>query len=145
MRIDYLDYHMGAAVQTTELRAIVEKLAKEYHVGISRYFGERDAGGVYNAPIETKTDTLMHIANALTPGTRWLLVFHIGLETPEMDALIDMNSFGLPDVSKHRSAERKAVLSDRFQNVIRSRKIQLRSYHDIIKESGLENMRRPEQ
>ena len=145
LRFDYLDYHMGAAVQTIELRAVVEKLAKEYHVGISRYFGERGADGVYNAPIATKTDTLMHIVNSLTPGVRWLFVFHIGLETPEMDALIDMNSFGLPDVSKQRNAERKSVLSERFQKAIHSEKIQLRSYHDIITESGLESMRRPEQ
>jgi hypothetical protein len=145
LRIDYLDYHMGAAVQTPELRSLVEKLANEYHLGISRYFGERDAGGVYNAPIERKTDTLMHITNSLTPGVRWLFVFHIGLETPEMDALVDMNSFGLSNVSKYRNAERKAVLSERFQNAIRLRKIQLRSYYDVIKETGLENMRRPEQ
>ena len=30
LKIDYLDYHMGAAVQTPETRAIVEKLAAEY-------------------------------------------------------------------------------------------------------------------
>ena len=145
LRIDYLDYHMGAAVQTPEMRALVEKLAKEYHVGISRYFGERGADGVYNAPIEGKSDTLMRIVNSLTPGVRWLFVFHIGLETPEMDALVDMNSFGLPNVSKHRNAERKAVLSERFQSAIHSGKIQLRSYYDVIKESGVESMRRPEQ
>lgn len=30
LRIDYLDYHMGAAVTTLELRMVVEKLAKEF-------------------------------------------------------------------------------------------------------------------
>ncbi|MBK8953686.1 MAG: ChbG/HpnK family deacetylase [Chitinophagaceae bacterium] len=33
LKIDYLDYHMGAAVQTPETRAIVEKLAAEYKLG----------------------------------------------------------------------------------------------------------------
>ena len=36
LKIDYLDYHMSAAVQTPETRAIVEKLAAEYHLAISR-------------------------------------------------------------------------------------------------------------
>ena len=40
LKIDYLDYHMGAAVQTLETRAIVEKLAAEYNLGISRYYDE---------------------------------------------------------------------------------------------------------
>ena len=144
LRIDYVDYHMGAAVQTPEFRAIVEKLAKEFHVGISRYFDERDAEGVYNAPIASKVDTLVKITRSLAQNVRWLLVFHIGDETPEMDALVDMNSFGLPTVSKHRSAERKAVLSEAFQSLIKSRNIRLKSYHDVIIEVGLENMHRPE-
>ena len=143
LRIDYVDYHMGAAVQTLELRSLVERLAAEYHVGISRYFGERDTGNVYSAPFESKTDTLVKVTEGLIPGVRWLLVFHIGLETPEMDALVDMNSFGLPNVSKYRNAERKAVLSERFQNVLRKRNIQLRSYYDVIGEEGLEKMKRP--
>ena len=144
LRIDYVDYHMGAAVQTLEFRAIVEKLAKEYHLGISRYFDERDAAGVYSAPIASKGDTLVKITRALAPNVRWLFVFHIGDETPEMDALVDMNSFGLPTVSKHRSAERKAVLSEAFQSLIKSRNIRLKSYYDVISEVGLENMHRPE-
>ena len=34
IRIDYLDYHMGAAVQTTELRKLVESLAEEFILGM---------------------------------------------------------------------------------------------------------------
>lgn len=143
LRIDYVDYHMGAAVQTPELRSLVEKLAGEYRIGISRYFGERDTGHVYNAPYASKTDTLMSVVQSLVPGVRWLLVFHVGQETPEMDALVDMNTFGLPDVSKHRNAERKAVLSERFLEMLQARKIQLRSYRDIIVHDGLDKMRRP--
>ena len=45
LKIDYLDYHMGAAMQTLETRAIVEKLAAEFNVAISRYDGEVDVEG----------------------------------------------------------------------------------------------------
>ncbi len=40
LRIDYVDYHMGTAVATPELRAVVERIANKYGLGISRYFGE---------------------------------------------------------------------------------------------------------
>ena len=33
LKISYLDYHMGTAVDKPELRKIVEKLAKEYGLG----------------------------------------------------------------------------------------------------------------
>src|SRR3972149_1232551 len=42
LQVSYLDYHMGTAVDKPELRKIVEKLAAEYKLGISRYFGEID-------------------------------------------------------------------------------------------------------
>ncbi len=145
LKIDYVDYHMGAAVQTPELRAVVEELAGEYHLGISRYFGERDADGVYAAPIESKIDTLMHIARSLAPNGIWLFVFHIGEETPEMDALVDMNSFGPKMMSKQRNAELKAALSEPFQDFLKSKRVRVRSYRDIIMEVGLEHMQRPQE
>src|ERR687888_1005023 len=38
LKIDYVDYHMGTAVATPELRAVVERVAEKFGVGISRYF-----------------------------------------------------------------------------------------------------------
>jgi predicted glycoside hydrolase/deacetylase ChbG (UPF0249 family) len=40
LKIDYVDFHMGTAAATPELRAIVERLAKKHGLGISYYFGE---------------------------------------------------------------------------------------------------------
>jgi chitin disaccharide deacetylase len=40
LKVSYLDYHMGTAVDNMEMRKIVEKLAAEYNLAISRYFGE---------------------------------------------------------------------------------------------------------
>src|SRR5919197_2733237 len=36
LKIDYVDYHMGTAVATPELRAVVERVAEKFGVGISR-------------------------------------------------------------------------------------------------------------
>ncbi|PWT90352.1 MAG: hypothetical protein C5B54_07305, partial [Acidobacteria bacterium] len=39
LKIDYVDYHMLTAVSKEDLRKVVEKLAKKYQLGMSRYFG----------------------------------------------------------------------------------------------------------
>ena len=143
LRIDYLDYHMGAAVSTPELRSLVEALAAEYGLAISRYFGETDVEGLYATPPASKTDTLVMLVRNLQPGPTRLLVFHIGIETPEMDALVDLNSFGLPEMSKHRHAELNALLSPEFHQVLKQKIVRLITYRDLIQSVGLKNMKRP--
>jgi len=103
----------------------VEVLAKEYGLGISRYFGEMDVEGVYSAPVGNKIDTLLMRTNSLSHAAINLMVFHIGLQTPEMDALEDMNSFGLREMSKHREAEFKSLTSSRFRDLIQAKHIRL--------------------
>ncbi len=144
LRFDYVDYHMGTAVETPELRALVERLAHEHGLAISRYFGEEDVEGVYRAPIKSKTDTLVMRVRALVPGRIHLFVFHTGLDTPEMDALVDMNSFGLAEVGAHRNAEREALLSPEFRAALRERNVKLVTYRDLIKQVGLDKMKRPD-
>ena len=144
LKPDYVDYHMGAAVGTPELRAIVEKLAAEFGLGISRYFGERYETGVYDAPVPDKTDTLVALVNRLTRGERHLLVFHVGVETPELNALTDQNTTGLPNMGQHRNAERGALLSERFRSALRENCIRLLTYRDLLRLDGPRGMKRPE-
>src|SRR5678816_1617787 len=84
LKIDYLDYHMGAAVQTQETRAIVEKLAAEYKLAISRYYNEDYIEGWYFTPMANKLDTMMMKLRTLQPGETKLFVIHVGLDSPEM-------------------------------------------------------------
>jgi len=143
LKIDYLDYHMGAAVQTPETRAIVEKLAGEYKLGISRYYGEVDVEGGYSAPVANKLDTLTAKMKALQPGGVKLLVFHIGLDNPEMSAMEDLNTFGLKEMSKHRQAELKALISPQFLQLLQGKSYRLINYKMLNEEKGLESMKRP--
>ena len=41
LKIDYVDYHMGTAVEFPEFREIVERLAHEYSLGMMGYFGDQ--------------------------------------------------------------------------------------------------------
>jgi predicted glycoside hydrolase/deacetylase ChbG (UPF0249 family) len=141
IRIDYLDYHMGAAVQTEELRKLVETLAKEYHLGMSGYFNEIYSSVTYGATLGSKSDSLLEHIQNLGPGVN-LQVVHTGLQNPEMNALEDMNEFGLSEMSKNREEELKSILSPKLREIVKEKNIKLITYQDLIKIIGLENTQR---
>jgi uncharacterized lipoprotein YddW (UPF0748 family)/predicted glycoside hydrolase/deacetylase ChbG (UPF0249 family) len=143
LRIDYLDYHMGTAVQTEELRVLVEGLAKDYGLGMSGYFGEIYSNITYNAAIGDKTDSLLkHIKN-LEPGIN-MQVLHVGFDTPEMQALEDLNSFGLINMSSHRREELRSLLDPEIPTILSKNGIIPITYKELIEIMGLESMKRPE-
>ena len=144
LKIDYLDHHMGAAVQTPETRAILEKLAAEYKVSISRYYDEVAVDGWYFAAPENKDDSILLKLKTLQPGGTKLFVMHIGLETSEMNAMEDANPWGPKDMSKHRFSELNALLSAEFLQLLKNPKYRLVNYRMMNEEKGLEKMRRPE-
>lgn len=143
IKISYVDYHMGTAVEKPEHRAIVEKLAKEYRLGISRYFGEQDIESMYSIDIDKKKDFLLDLSKNIKSGQVNLLVCHIGKDYPELQAMIDMNAFGLPEMSKHREAELNALVFAKQQNIFESKGIKLINYSDLINEIGLDSMKSP--
>src|SRR5947199_25907 len=40
VKVDYVDYHMGTVTRYPEFRDVAERLAREYGLGMSEYFGE---------------------------------------------------------------------------------------------------------
>ena len=143
IRIDYVDYHMGAAVQTAETRAIVEKLAAEYGLAISRWFGENGNSDTYSAPLGTKTQALIDRVQLLSAEAVNLQVFHIAPEWSDMNTMTDLNTFGLPDMAVHRHEELQAILSEEFREAIAARGIRLITYWDLVRERGLGSMVKP--
>ena len=144
LKIDYLDYHMGAAVQNLDTRKVVEKLAAEYKLTISRYYGEEDTDIGYFASPEHKTDTLLARTKTMKEGGIKLFVFHVGMDTPELAAMEDLNPFGPKEMSKHRNAEMNALLSKPFQEFVNDAKHRLVNYKILVQEKGLTAMQRPD-
>jgi len=143
LRIDYLDYHMLTAVSTPELRAIVERLADEYSFGLSRYFGEASVS-IWDANPEDKLSSLLDHVHDAQPGLN-LLVIHLGMETPEMSAMVDLNNESDPyRVAIHRQAELDAITSPAFRAAIEGAGIELLTYKNIVRELGLDSMHPPE-
>jgi predicted glycoside hydrolase/deacetylase ChbG (UPF0249 family) len=143
LKIDYVDYHMGTAVRTPETRAIVERLAREYGLGMSEYFGETRGNPQYAAAPNAKGDSLAALVARLHPGFN-LLVTHVGIDGPELGALVDMNSESpLADMSKHRQGELDAITSPRFKSSLTDRSVSLVTYRQVIEMQGLKSMHPP--
>jgi predicted glycoside hydrolase/deacetylase ChbG (UPF0249 family) len=142
VRISYVDYHMGAAVSTREFQEVVEKLAREYELGISQYFGETYAPNVYREPPEQKLDAAIKIVDEMTEPKLYLFVAHPGLNTPEMAAMTDLNKTGLEHMAKHRQAVTDLLCDPRFKAAIEQQGLRLVNYNDL-KATGLDRMKRP--
>jgi hypothetical protein len=148
LKIDYVDYHMGTAVSTPELRQVVERVAEKYGLGISRYFGE-SYGTLFDTPVAEKRRDLLARAGKLAPGTLNLLVVHTAEYTPEIAVLVDMNNAaqnsngGEPQMARHRQAELAALLSPEFARLRNSGRVTLTTYRDVIAKRGRSAMQRP--
>ena len=143
LKIDYVDYHMGAAVSSPEFRALTERLAKEYGLGMSQYFGETRGNPQYDAPPPYKADSLVAMIARLNPGVN-LVVTHLGIDNAELGALVDMNTDGaLPDMSKNRQGELDAITSQRVRDALKARDVRLITYRQLIAMKGLGSMHRP--
>jgi chitin disaccharide deacetylase len=144
LKIDYVDYHMGTAVRYPEFREITERLAKEFGLGMSQYFGETRNDPQYLAAPPNKTDSLLAMVQRLHPRYN-LVVTHVGIDDSELGALLDMNKDGaLPEMSKNRQGELDALTSQRFRDALAARNVRLLTYRQLIAIQGLQSMRRPE-
>ena len=143
LKIDYVDYHMGTAVRYREFRELTERLAREYGLGMSGYFGETIDNPQYWAPPPSKADSLVALIDRLQPGVN-VVITHVGIDDPELAALEDMNTDQpLPDMSKNRQGELDALTSDRFTGAVKARNVVLTTYRELIAKQGLKAMRRP--
>ena len=148
LRIDYVDYLMGTAVATPALRAVVERVAEKYGLGISRYFGE-SYHTMFDTPVAEKRRAFAAHLAGLAPGSLNLVVVHAARATPEMEALVDMNNAaqntarGEPLVARHRQAELDMLLSPEFARLRGSGRVALTRYREVIATRGRASMRRP--
>jgi len=143
VKVDYVDYHMGTVTRYPEFRDVAERLAREYGLGMSEYFGETMNDPQYRAPPATKVDSLVALIDRLQPGVH-VVVTHVGLDDPELGALLDMNTDEpLSDMSKNRQGELDALTSQRFTGALKARNVVLITYRELIAKHGLTAMRRP--
>ena len=137
LSISYIDCHMGTAISTLEFQHEMEQITKEYHIGISRYFGEQEVP-IYAAAPEQKLSQALKNLETMTNGGLYLLVCHVGTDDAEMQAMT--TSFGLKNMSKYRQAEADVLCSPEYKDALQSRGIQLVGYQTVLDK---EKMSRP--
>ncbi|MSU59265.1 MAG: ChbG/HpnK family deacetylase [Pedosphaera sp.] len=140
LKISYIDNHMSTAISTLEFQQEMEKIAREYQIGISRYFGEREVPNVYDVVPEEKLSRALKNLDTVTNGGLYLLVCHVGTDDAEMQAMTDLNSFGLKSMSKHRQAEADVLCSPDYKAALQAKGIRLVGYREVV-ERG--KMKRP--
>jgi predicted glycoside hydrolase/deacetylase ChbG (UPF0249 family) len=143
LKITYVDAHMGMAEGTPQLREVEERVAKKYGLGISTYFAE-SYYTLWGVPVASKkSELLAHLANARRDSVN-LIEVHVAERTPEMEVIFDMNaaSQNAPGagVVDHRKAELETMLSPELAEMVRSGKIRLVTYQQLVARSV---MRRP--
>lgn len=128
--VAYVDYHMGTAVSRPEFRKIVEKIAREHQLPVSRYYGEEDTPTIYHEPPREKTKRLVEILEELKPGF-WLFVCHPGLDSIEMQGMSAVNPASLQNIAANRGAVTRALTCPAVKRMIQRRQIELLGYRDI--------------
>ena len=146
LKISFIDAHMGMAWATPQLREVTERVAKKYGLGISTYFGE-SYFTLWGEPVAAKKSALLaHLAKA-PRDTVSLIEVHVAERTPEMEAIFDMNASAqnAPDagVVAHRNAELHTMLSPELADLVRTGKIRLVTYQQLVSRAGLAGMKRP--
>ena len=127
-QLSHITSHMGTAVATPELRALVERLAQEYQLPLEAS-GVRHLGGWSGAErsAEEKTQALVALLEGLAAGD-WLIIEHPGADTAEMRAL---GHPGYENVAADRAGVTAACTSEAVRAVIARRGIELIAYRDL--------------
>jgi chitin disaccharide deacetylase len=146
LKITFIDAHMGMAWATPQLREVTERVAKKYGLGISTYFGE-SYFTLWGEPVAGKKSALLeHLAKA-PRDTVNLIEVHVAERTPEMEAIFDMNAPAQnatdAGVVAHRNAELRTMLSPELAELVRSGKIRLVTYQQLVSRAGPAGMKRP--
>jgi predicted glycoside hydrolase/deacetylase ChbG (UPF0249 family) len=136
VKIGYIDTHYLGYQDYPGIEEVFQKLARENDVPISEHLNEGRMPGVYLAPVDQKPALAAKQLRELKPGL-WLWVCHIGIDSPEQDALFHTKPeaiFPGPGVGKHRAAELQALLSNDVKAAIMQKGIRLVSYSEVYKE-----------
>ena len=125
-QVSHVSAHMGSATANPELRAITERLAKEFDLKLAAPSSAgRWSGNTLSA--EQKEQAPSSFWKACGPGT-WMIVEHPGLDTPEIR---NIGHRGYENVADDRLGVTRAFTSEQVKRIIADRKIKLISYADL--------------
>lgn len=134
-RISHLSGHMGCTSLNDEVKALVKKLAQEYHIkhndmslgeaGVVRagYIGAHTTS-------DEKLQSFMKMLESLEAGKTYIFVDHPGLDTPEVQAI---HHIGYENVAADRQGVTDVWTNPRVKALIKAKGIQLIGYNELGK------------
>jgi predicted glycoside hydrolase/deacetylase ChbG (UPF0249 family) len=130
-QISHLSAHMGFSEMDPRVRALVDRLAREYNLRTENIAGIKYMKGWDDSKtIKSRVEQFISAINTLTPGT-YLFVEHPGMDNPEMRSAI----FG---ENNTLAADRQNVTdiftSEKVKRALLDRGVRLMSYADLFKE-----------
>jgi hypothetical protein len=132
-RISHLSGHMGCTTLTDEVKALVAKLAEEYHIPHhdinlaeshvmrASYIGEHTTS-------DEKLQSFMKMLEGLESGKTYMFVDHPGLDTPEVQAIYHI---GYENVAADRQGVTDVWTNPRVKQLIKEKGIQLIGYNQL--------------
>ncbi len=131
LQIDYIDNHMGAGLRTEAQRVMVARLAREYNLAHSGSFGETRPASFHGGDEKAQLGQLLKSISDMHPDSLYLSVFHLGTDTPELQAMTDTNTDGTPNMSEQRQIERDLLLSEELRTALERKGVRLVQYRDL--------------
>jgi predicted glycoside hydrolase/deacetylase ChbG (UPF0249 family) len=128
--ISHISAHMGCIQIDEKVKALVKKLATEFHVDIDPEV-KNVKYVTYNGPKETseqKISSFVSMLKTLQPGNTYLFVDHPGLDSPELRAI---HHIGYENVAVDRQGVTNLFTSEVVKSAIRKMNIKLISYADL--------------
>ncbi|GAB3887818.1 polysaccharide deacetylase family protein [Spirosoma agri] len=132
-RVSHFSGHMGCTSLNDEVKALVSRLAQEYHI---RHYDMslRDAGVMVagyagaHATSDEKLQSFMKMLDSLEPGKTYIFVDHPGLDTPEIRAI---HHIGYENVAIDRQGVTDVWTDPRVKAYIKTKGIQLIGYNNL--------------
>ncbi len=131
-RLSHISGHMGCTSMTEEVKALAQKLAKEYNINIDPVaYGVKGIGYVGpKTTLQEKKSSFIKMLNKLEPGNTYLFVDHPALNTPELKAIYHI---GYENVAEDRQGVTDIWTDAEVKQIIQQKGIQLISYKDLTK------------
>ncbi|MGH8016895.1 MAG: polysaccharide deacetylase family protein [Opitutaceae bacterium] len=132
-RVSHATGHMGCFNLAPEVRALADRLVKEYNIDINlaRFGVKRVRYAGPKGTLAEKTDSFIKMLDTLEPGSTYCFVEHPGLDTPEVRAI---SHIGYENVAADRQGVTDLWTSPRIKEEIERRGIELISYRDLKKD-----------
>ena len=130
-QISHLSAHMGCTNISPEVRALTNRLAREYKIPVDPEWDHKGNIG-YDGPSKTpeeKIQSFINMLNKLEPGKTYIFVDHPGICNDELRAVWHI---GYEDVCTDRQGVTDLYTNEKVKSLIKQKGIQLIGYRELV-------------